>query len=57
MFKLIIDIFCKDTIIGLCAFENIKGNRIYKNRQYRLFLKNNNEKNYLSFTDPFDYHL
>ncbi len=37
MFNFIIDIFCKDTVIGLSGFENIRKNTIYKNKFSSLF--------------------
>jgi hypothetical protein len=39
MLKFFIDIFCKDTIVGLSQFEDFSNVRIYKNRQSRLFSK------------------
>lgn len=39
MVKFIIEIFCKDTIIGLCQFEDIRKNRLYKNKYSPLFKK------------------
>lgn len=56
MLKFIIDIFCKDTIIGLSQFEDIRYKRIYKNRQSSLFSqKYSNRKR--NFTDPIACHL
>ena len=37
MFHYIIDIFCKDTIVGLSQFQDIKHNTIYKNKYSALF--------------------
>ncbi len=54
MFKFIIDIFCKDTIIGLSQFENIRKNSIYKNKYSSLFKE---KKNICNFTDRYAYHL
>lgn len=39
MLNFIIEIFCKDTIIGLCSFEDIRKNRLYKNKYSPLFKK------------------
>lgn len=56
MLKFFFDIFCKDTIIGLSQFEDIRYKRIYKNRQSRLFSSQySNSKR--SFTDPIACHL
>ena len=55
MIKFIIDIFCKDTIIGLCPFDDIFSHRIYKNRQNRLFSENYKSNN--GFTDPIACYL
>ncbi len=54
MFKFIIDIFCKDTIIGLSDFADIRPNRIYKNKYNNLFsLKRKNKVRFINpFTDP-----
>ena len=51
MFKFIIDIFCKDTIIGLSAFEDIKPRRIYKNKHKKLFKEKHD--NVVRFYNPF----
>ena len=51
MLKFIIDIFCKDTIIGLSDFADIRPNRIYKNKHKILFRKN--KVRFINpFTDP-----
>ena len=47
-----LDIFCKDTIVGLCQFEDIRYKRIFKNRQNRLFSKRNIYYVKSNFTDP-----
>ncbi len=44
MVKFIIDIFCKDTIIGLSQFDDIRKNRLYKNKYSPLFKKVKNTK-------------
>lgn len=58
MFKFFIDVFCKDTIIGLNICDDIRKNRIYKNKYIRLFI---NDKNLISkeknFIDPIACHL
>ncbi len=51
MFKYIIEIFCKDTIIGLSDFSDIRAVGIYKNRHKSLF-KNKNKLYMKYFTDP-----
>lgn len=56
MFKYIIEIFCKDTIIGLSDFSEIRAGRIYKNRHKSLF-KNKNKFYMNYFTDPIACHL
>ena len=55
MLKFIIDIFCKDTIIGLSQFEDYNKKRIYKNRQSRLFSKGYS-KQVNHFIDPIACH-
>lgn len=37
MFKFFLDIFCKDTIIGLSQLSTTKRNRIYKNKPISCF--------------------
>ncbi len=56
MFKFFIDVFCKDTIIGLSSFENIKKNKLYKNKYNKTSFKKNfhSKKN---FIDPIACHL
>ncbi len=39
MLKFFIDVFCKDTVIGLCKFEDIQKNKLYKNKYSPLFKK------------------
>jgi len=56
MLKYFIDIFCKDTIIGLSQFQDIRYKRIYKNRQSSLFSKKSSNIKY-NFTDPIACHL
>ncbi len=57
MLKFIIDIFCKDTVIGLSQFENIRRSKIYKNRRSKLFKNSTYGYNGMNFTDPIVYHL
>ena len=58
MLKFLIDIFCKDTVIGLCPFDDIFSHRIYKNRQNRLFSKNYKKIKRISmFIDPMACYL
>ena len=46
MIKYFIDIFCKDTIVGLCQFEDIKTRRkkSYKKNYSPLYKKNGEHK-------------
>ena len=44
MLNFLIDVFCKDTIIGLSQFEDIRKNRLYKNKYSPLFKKVKNTK-------------
>ena len=44
MLNFLIDVFCKDTIIGLSQFEDIRKNRLYKNKYSSLFKKVKNNK-------------
>ena len=39
MLNFFIDVFCKDTIIGLSQFDDIRRNRLYKNKYSPLFKK------------------
>lgn len=55
MIKFLIDIFCKDTVVGLCPFEDIFSHRIYKNRRKRLFSQKYKTKP--RFTDPMACYL
>ena len=61
MIKFFIDIFCKDTIIGLCQFEDIKTRkrRTYRKNNPPLFKQREESKvkydNY--FIGPMAYHL
>lgn len=59
MLKFIIDIFCKDTIIGLCQFEDIKKRKIRRNNYSPLFKQKEEQK--ISFDNhfigPIAYHL
>ena len=59
MVKFIIDIFCKDTIIGLSQFEDIRKNKLYKNKYSPLFKKAKKEKIRFNtlFIDQTAYHL
>ncbi len=59
MLAYIIDIFCKDTIIGLSQFEDIKRKTIYKNKYSSLFKERKEypNKNPFSVTGQFAYHL
>ncbi len=59
MLKFIIDVFCKDTVIGLSAFEDIRPNRIYKNKYKKLFKARQNNIIRLNnkFIDPIACHL
>lgn len=59
MFKYFIDIFCKDTVIGLSEFEYIRNNRLFKNKYSSLF-KNKKEylfQNLYGPTGRYVYHL
>ncbi len=51
MFKFFIDVFCKDTIIGLSGFNDIRTNRIYKNNCKTLFSANKHRQK-KNFIDP-----
>ncbi len=44
MLNFFIDVFCKDTIIGLSQFDDIRRNRLYKNKYSPLFKKVKNTK-------------
>ncbi len=55
MLKFFIDIFCKDTIIGLSDFEDIRRNCIYKNQYKNLFCTK--EKKIYPFIGQIVYHL
>ena len=44
MLNFLIDVFCKDTIIGLSQVEDIRKNRLYKNKYSSLFKKVKNNK-------------
>ncbi|MCD7878603.1 MAG: hypothetical protein LUG16_01565 [Candidatus Gastranaerophilales bacterium] len=56
MIKFFIDVYCKDTIIGLCPFENITANKVYKNKHSNLF--QTQKKNFNpGFIDPILCHL
>ena len=59
MFKYIIDIFCKDTVVGLSDFDDIKKNTIYKNKYSSLFnIRKEYKLNSKTFSiDQFAYHL
>lgn len=67
MFKFIIDIFCKDTVVGLTDIDEKKYNRhnikremrLYKNIYSPLFKKEieNTKKFKDKFTDPIAYRL
>lgn len=58
MIKFLFDIFCKDTVIGLCPFEDIFSHRIYKNRQNRLFSQNYKRNKFKPrFIDPMACYL
>ena len=52
MLKFFIDIFCKDTVVGLSQFDDIRYKRIYKNRQNRLFSEKYSLSNKPKFIDP-----
>ncbi len=59
MLKFLIDIFCKDTIVGLSSFETIRKNTIYKNKYSSLFLERklyNKPCGYFYFTDQIACH-
>lgn len=59
MIKFIIDIFCKDTIIGLSQFEDIKKRKPNRNKYSSLFKQREEQK--ISFDNhfigPIAYHL
>lgn len=59
MIKYFIDIFCKDTVIGLCAIKETKRKKLYQKNYSPLFDKreetNINIKNH--FIGPIAYHL
>lgn len=61
MIKFFIDIFCKDTIVGLCQFEDIKTRKrySYQKKTSPLFKQREESKvkydNY--FIGPMAYHL
>ena len=59
MIIFIIDIFCKDTVIGLCQFEDIKRRKLYKNNYSPLFKKSREQKVKYNprFIDPIACHL
>ena len=59
MFSYIIDIFCKDTVVGLSGFSDIRRNTIYKNKYSPLFRKRRECQRYnkYSFIDQFACHL
>ena len=52
MFRYLIDIFCKDTTIGLCQIERNKKNRIFKNKYSNTLFNKKYNNNYFfnSFT-------
>ncbi len=51
MLRFLIDVFCKDTAIGLCELDGTLCSKIYKNSHYNLFRKKS-YKSFLNFTDP-----
>ena len=59
MLNFIIDIFCKDTIIGLTQFESKKYKQLYKNKYTTMFRKerNNPNRNKYFSIDQYAYHL
>ncbi len=61
MIKYFIDIFCKDTIIGLCQFEDIKKRKRHKYQQKYspLFEQREEQKIKINnhFIGPMAYHL
>lgn len=59
MLNFIIDIFCKDTIIGLSEFESRKYKSIYKNKYSSLFKvkKGYTGRNRFYSIDQYAYHL
>lgn len=60
MFRYLFEIFCKDTIIGLCPLEKNKTTRIFKNKYSNALFKSNYVKSsfYNSFAiDQTVYHL
>lgn len=52
MFKFIVDIFFKDTIVGLSQLGDYRYKRIYKNRQQRLFSQQYLNNRRPKFIDP-----
>ena len=59
MLKFIIDIFCKDTIVGLSQFDSKRYKSLYKNKYSSLFKKTKEysyKRKYFS-TDQYAYHL
>ena len=58
MIKYILDIFCNDTIVGLCQIKGLYSNKLFKNNNNRLFEKYvNNNSCSRKFIDPIAYHL
>ncbi len=57
MIKFILDVFCKDTVIGLSQCEWGGRYRIYKNNQEFLFRSRKKPKAHNGITDPIAYHL
>ena len=53
MIKYFIDIFCKDTIIGLCQFEDIKKRKRYKFKQKNSPLFTKREEPKIKFNNHF----
>ena len=53
MIKFFIDIFCKDTIIGLCQFEDIKKRKAYRYKQKSSPLFKKREEQNVRFDNHF----
>ncbi len=52
MFKFIIEVFCKDTIVGLSQFSSDGSLPVFKNKHRNLFRVKKNKYSLNNFTDP-----
>ena len=57
MIKFLLDVFCKDTIIGLSQFQDIKKVRNFKNKYCSLFSRKETPFSGKGFTDPILCHF